>query len=323
MQPEQSYDAALPDFDVVVTDVVVEAEDVISLVLARPDGMSLAPWDPGAHIDLRLGPAIERQYSLCGDPHNNERWRIAVLRERAGRGGSEWIHNNARPGMPLTVRGPRNNFPLVKADRYVFVAGGIGITPLLPMIIALDAQGANWELVYGGRHAQAMAFAAMLEAYGQQVTLRPQDMHGLLDLERHIGEPHAGTAVYCCGPGPLIVAVEEWCNTWPPGALHVERFHPREAAAGASDRAFVVVLGRSGIRVGVAAGQSIVDALETIGVEIPTSCREGTCGTCETGVLEGIPDHRDSVLMEEEKQANDVIMPCCSRALTPVIVLDL
>jgi ferredoxin-NADP reductase len=313
----------LPDFDVVVMDVVVEAEDVISLVLALPDGAPLAAWEPGAHIDLLLGPAMERQYSLCGDPHDRSCWQVAVLRERAGRGGSDWIHSNARPGTPLTVRGPRNNFPLVEAENYVFVAGGIGITPLLPMIIALDAQGANWELVYGGRHARAMAFASTLEAYGEKVTLRPQDVHGLLDLERHVGEPRASTAVYCCGPEPLIVAVEERCSIWPPGALHVERFHPRDVAAGVLDHAFEVVLGRSGTRVGVAAGQSIVDALETIGVDIPTSCREGTCGTCETDVLEGIPDHRDSILTDEEKRTNDVIMPCCSRSLTPVIVLDL
>jgi ferredoxin-NADP reductase len=314
---------SLPDFDVVVTDVVVEAEDVISLALERPEGERLAPWDPGSHIDLILGPSMERQYSLCGDPHDSERWKIAVLRERDGRGGSEWIHNNARPGTALTVRGPRNHFALVEAEHYVFVAGGIGITPLLPMIIALDAEGANWELVYGGRHAQAMAFAATLEGFGEQVTLRPQDVHGLLDLERHVGEPRANTAVYCCGPEPLIIAVEERCTTWPPGALHVERFHPREISATVPERAFEAVLGRSGTRVGVAAGQSIVDALETIGVDIPTSCREGTCGTCETGVLEGLPDHRDSVLTEEERQSNTVIMPCCSRSLTPIIVLDL
>ena len=300
-----------------VTEIERVAEDVVSIALAADE--ALPAWEPGAHIDVMLPGDLERQYSLCGD-QDDPRWRIAVLREPESRGGSAAIHELS-PGARLRVRGPRNNFALEPADDYLFIAGGIGITPLLPMIRRLDVP---WQLLYGGRRRASMAYAEeLMAAHGDRVTLWPQDTHGLLDLDAWLGRPRSGTAVYCCGPEPLIAAVEERCATWPPDALHVERFRPRAGAGDVrADGPFDVVLARSGATVTVGEGQSILDALEDAGMFVEFSCREGVCGTCATVVLDGLPDHRDSFLDEAERTSNQTMMLCCSRALTPSLVLD-
>lgn len=311
------------ELDTVVEAVDPVADGVVVLSLAAASGAPLPEWRPGAHVDVLLGAGLERQYSLCGDPADGDRWRVAVLREPQGRGGSEIVHTRLGPGDPLRVRGPRNNFPLVEAGAYVLVAGGIGITPLLPMVRELDETGADWELTYGGRRRASMAFLDELAVYGDRVTVWPEDEHGLLALDDLLGAPRPDTAVYACGPEPLLAAVEARCSVWPADALHIERFKPRPGALSGTASAFEVVLGETGESIDVAADQSIVEALEAAGFEVPTSCREGTCGTCETAVLDGTPDHRDSFLSEDEQAAGETMMICCSRSLTPRLVLDL
>ena len=305
---------------VMVERIVEEAEDVLSLVLADPDGGDLAPAQPGAHVDLIFGKDFARPYSVWSQLSQPRRWCVAVLREPDGRGGSEWVHTRVRAGDRLEVRGPRNNFPLVDAEEYLFIAGGIGITPLLPMIEQLAARDARWRLLYGGRRRGSMAFLDRLRAFGDAVDVRPQDEAGLLDLAGWMPEPRSGVAIYCCGPEPLLTAVEKYCAPWPPGALRLERFRPA-AAPETGGGAFEVIAARSGTRVLVMEEQTIVDALGEAGVDIPTSCGEGTCETCVTRVLEGRPDHRDELLTDEQRLAGEML-PCCSRALTSPLVLD-
>ncbi|MFB4315979.1 PDR/VanB family oxidoreductase [Actinomadura sp. 21ATH] len=300
------------------------ADGVVALDLRDPDGAALPEWAPGAHIDLVVGDGLVRQYSLCGDPADRTSWRIAVLREPAGRGGSAAVHDGLPAGVTVLARGPRNHFPLLPAPRYLFVAGGIGITPILPMLRAADAAGADWRLAYGGRTAASMAFGAELAAaHGGRVELRPQDRHGPLDLAGLLRRTAPGTLVYCCGPAPLLDAVERLCADRPAGTLHVERFVPRDAGDPARAESFEVELAVSGRTLTVPPDRSILEVAEEAGVPILSSCREGTCGTCETAVLDGTVDHRDSLLTPEERAANDTMFVCVSRAACPKLLLDL
>jgi ferredoxin-NADP reductase len=309
-----SYEAEL-----VVDRRQAAADGVLALTLRHPLGEELPAWEPGAHIDVLLGPDLERQYSLCGDPADRSTWRIGVLREAEGRGGSAYVHRELSQGDKVRVRGPRNNFALRPAPRYRFIAGGIGITPILPMLAAAEAAGAEWTLLYGGRTRNSMAFTEELTAYGDRVTVAPQDESGLLDLGSVLGDVPEGTLVYCCGPGPLLDAVEERC---PGGVLHVERFQPKEQETG-PDSEFEVVLERTGKTLTVPVGVSVLDTVRDAGVEVLYSCTEGTCGTCETDVLEGTPDHRDSVLTDEEREAGETMLICVSRCQGRRLVLDL
>ncbi|MFH9982507.1 PDR/VanB family oxidoreductase [Streptomyces sp. NPDC017179] len=308
-----------------VSALVWEADGVVSVRLRRSDGGELPAWEPGAHVDLHLPGDLTRQYSLNGSPEDRSLWQVSVLREPASRGGSRAVHEALRPGEVVEVTGPRNRFRLVDAPEYLFVAGGIGITPLLPMLDRATAAGARWTLLYGGRTRASMAFLPALARYGDRVLVRPQDEYGLLGLEPFLGTPREGTKVYCCGPEPLLTAVERLCAPWPTGTLHTERFAaaPREAADADADGEFEVVLQRSGRSVTVPAGTTILQALEDQGIDAANSCREGICGTCETKVVEGVPDHRDSLLSEEERAANDTMMICVGRARCPRLVLDL
>jgi ferredoxin-NADP reductase len=298
------------------------ADGVLALTLRHPLGEELPAWEPGAHIDVVLGPDLERQYSLCGDPADLRSWRIAVLREPDGRGGSAYVHGQLEVGEKVRVRGPRNHFALQTSPRYRFVAGGIGITPILPMLAAAEAAGAEWTLLYGGRTRDSIAFTEELSRYGDKVRVAPQDETGLLDLGSVLGTPQPDTLVYCCGPGPLLDAVEERCAGWPKGALHVERFQPKVQETGA-DTEFEVVLERSGHTLTVPADVSVLDTVRAAGVEVLFSCTEGTCGTCETDVLDGTPDHRDSVLTDEEREAGETMLICVSRCRGKRLVLDL
>lgn len=312
------------ELDATIIGITTEATGIVSVELAAADGGAMPAWEPGSHIDVLLAPELERQYSLCGDPTDHSTWRIAVLREPESRGGSQWVHEKLAVGDRITVRGPRNNFRLAEAREYVFIAGGIGITPILPMIAQCESDGVTWRLVYGGRAIDSMAFRDRLSKYGDKVVFWPQDERGLIDLDDLLGQPRENVAVYCCGPGVLLDAVEDKCRSWPGGALHIERFRPRAGALEGTDTAFEVELDYSELVVPVPPGKSVVDAVEEAGVHIPTSCREGTCGTCETVVLEGTPEHRDSYLTEQEKASNEVMMPCCSRSVGGCrLVLDL
>ncbi|MCF7549523.1 PDR/VanB family oxidoreductase [Pseudonocardia sp. WMMC193] len=309
------------DLEVAGRDAV--ADGVVRLTLRSAAGEDLPEWEPGAHLDLHLGPDLVRQYSLCGDRQDRTCYQVAVLREPRSRGGSSHVHDALEVGRAVRAKGPRNHFALDEAPAYRFVAGGIGITPIIPMVAAAEKAGAEWTLTYGGRTRASMAFTAELtERYGDRVTLAPQDEVGLLDLDALLGAPREDTLVYCCGPEALLEAVEARCAAWPTGSLRLERFAPRELPATAEDGSFQVELARSGVTVTVAPGVSIVDAAAEAGVTIETSCREGTCGTCETSVLGGVPEHRDSLLTAEEQAENDVMFPCVSRASSPTLTLD-
>jgi ferredoxin-NADP reductase len=312
------------DLDCVLDAEEAVADGVIQLTFRSSGGELFPQWEPGAHVDLVLRPDLVRQYSLCGDPGDRSVLRIAVLREPEGRGGSIYVHDELRPGSRVRIRGPRNHFPLVASRKYLFIAGGIGITPILPMIAAAETSGADWRLVYGGRRRASMAFHERLVAtYGDRVSVCPQDETGLLDLDTLLAEPDPDTMIYCCGPEPLLAAVEERSAPWPRGALHLERFAPKADADAGPKGWFEVELARSGKILLVPPDKSILEVVEEAGTQILSSCQEGTCGTCETPVLSGVPDHRDSVLTPEERATGDMIMICVSRAASARLVLDL
>ncbi|WP_377273949.1 PDR/VanB family oxidoreductase [Peterkaempfera sp. SMS 1(5)a] len=304
-----------------------EAEGVVSLDLVHPAGKPLPAWEPGAHIDLHTGGQI-RQYSLCGDPADTTRYRIAVLREPSSRGGSAHVHSGLRPGAVVTVKGPRNHFPLVEADSYLFVAGGIGITPILSQARAARSRGASWRLWHGGRTRASMAFGdelLQLAGDGGEVTFHPQDEHGHLDLPAILSHAGPRTRVYCCGPEPLLAAIEAACEGLGlRERLHIERFAAvRVPQPAGGEQSFEVEAARSGVTLTVGPEESIVDALERAGVAVETSCRDGICGTCETAVLDGTPDHRDMLLSAEEHAAGRTMMVCVSRCSSRRLVLDL
>lgn len=306
-----------------VAEKQVRAEGVVALTLVHPDGARLPDWAPGAHLDLVLPNGLTRQYSLSGDRWDAQSYRIGVLREPAGRGGSAFVHDRLAVGDLVGVSAPRNNFPLVPAPRYRFVAGGIGITPILPMIHQADLLGADWRLLYGGRTRASMAFRDELAGYGERVRLHPQDERGLLPLAEFVGDPAPDVRIYCCGPGPLLDAITAACAGWPRHALRTERFVAAAQGAPALDGPFRVELARTGTTVTVPPQLSVLDAVRAAGVELLSSCRQGTCGTCETGVLAGQPDHRDSLLDEDDRAAGDCMYPCVSRSRTDHLVLDL
>ena len=313
--------------DLVVRHRSTPADGVVVLDLAHPDNQDLPRWEPGAHIDLVLGDGLTRQYSLCGDPGDSGVWRVGVLLDPNSRGGSRYVHDNLEEGATVRVRGPRNHFPLVDAPRYRFIAGGIGITPIAAMIEAVQQAGHDWTLLYGGRTRASMAFAEDLaERYPERVTIWPQDERGLLDLESLFKDPEDQTLVYCCGPEALLSAVEQHSAHWPAGILHIERFAAKaptaEEAAEALDH-FEVVCHRTGVTLEVTSDKSILEILEEADIPIMASCYEGICGTCEARVLEGTPDHRDSVLTEAEKATGEVMLVCVSRSRTERLVLDL
>ncbi|MFB7653352.1 MULTISPECIES: PDR/VanB family oxidoreductase [unclassified Streptomyces] len=290
------------------------AEDVVSLTLRGTDG-PLAPWRPGAHIDVRLPNWLTRQYSLCGDPGRLDTYRVAVRHDRLSRGGSEYVHRYLRPGRPLPVSAPRNHFPLLPAPRYLFLAAGIGITPLLPMLRAAARSGTPAELVYAGPSLAAMPFAAeLLAEQGDMVRVVTTRSQGRPDLRQVAADLAEDTLVYCCGPASWLAAAEE---AFPAARLHVERFRPT-ARTFAPDTAFEAVCRGSGRTVPVGAGESLLDALNHAGFPVPAGCREGVCGSCEVTVLDGDVEHRDDIGAPAHR-----MYPCVSRARSTRVVLDL
>jgi ferredoxin-NADP reductase len=312
--------AAPDDRTVVVTAKSRTADAVVALTLARPAGGRLPDWTPGAHIDLVLPDGITRQYSLCGDRWDAFRYRIAVRRESCAPGASAYIHDRLREGDVLAIGGPRNNFPLVPADRYLFIAGGIGITPLLPMVAQADLLGADWTLLYAGRSGTSMAFLAELVGYGERVRVFAGER---LDLAAWLSDPRPGEKVYCCGPDRLLAEVRARCAPWPAHSLRTERFTPPELPGAAGGGPFEVELAHTGATVTVDAGVTILDAALRAGASVLSSCGRGLCGTCETTVLDGRPDHRDSLLDDEERARGDSMFICVSRSAGGRLVLDL
>ncbi|MEZ0054011.1 ferredoxin-NADP reductase [Mycobacterium sp. MAA66] len=314
------------ELDLEVVSRVESADGVVTLTLADPSGAELPEWTPGAHIDLVMTPELVRQYSLCGDTTDRLRWQVGVLLDPNSRGGSEFVHNKLYPGTAIRVRGPRNHFALAGAPRYQFIAGGIGITPMLPMIAAAEATGADWRLLYGGRTRSGMAYLDELQRHGERVEVCPRDEGATFrdSLQTVLSQPDSDTLVYCCGPEGLLTAVEEACRQWPEGSLHLERFSAKEAEATEGELAtFDVECQRSGVTLTVPLGKTIYEVAEGAGLDVLGSCMEGVCGTCECDVLEGTPDHRDSVLNEAERTRGDTIMICVSRSKSERLVLDL
>ncbi|MGW8327536.1 PDR/VanB family oxidoreductase [Streptomyces sp. NPDC055897] len=298
----------------VVEHIEPVAEDVVALTLRAAAG-ELAPWEPGAHIDLALPNWLTRQYSLCGDPAERDAYRVAVRNDPLSRGGSEYVHRFLRPGRALDVSFPRNHFPLVPASGYLFVAGGIGITPLLPMLRAAVAAGLPATLLYAGPSADRMPFAGeLVRAYGDRVRVVETKRQGRPDLGALAAALEPDTLVYCCGPGAMLAAAEA---VFPAGRLHAERFRPAMRAFG-PDTAFEAVCARSGHTISVPADESLLDALAQAGRPLPSGCREGVCGSCEVPVLDGTPEHRDDIGAPE-----GTMYACVSRALSARLVLDL
>ncbi|MGW8887395.1 PDR/VanB family oxidoreductase [Streptomyces sp. NPDC055749] len=300
--------------------LLITARDVVAegVVRLRLAGDGLPAWQPGAHLDLVLPSGLVRQYSLCGDPADIDAYTIAPRLVEDGRGGSREVHGQLHEGTEVRVRGPRNRFPLVEAPAYVFVAGGIGITPILPMLRAVAASGADWRLLYGGRSRASMPFLDEIDGDDGRVTVVPEDEAGRPDATAVLAGAARGTAVYVCGPEPLMDAV---AAVLPEGcSLHLERF---TAAAGAdqASTAFEVELRRSGRTVQVAAGQSVLAAVREELPYVSYSCEQGFCGTCQQTVLEGEIDHRDELLTDAERA--DSMLLCVSRCRGERLVLDL
>ncbi|MGV9283326.1 PDR/VanB family oxidoreductase [Streptomyces sp. NPDC003730] len=289
------------------------------VVLLRLEGAGLPRWEPGAHLDLVLPSGLVRQYSLCGDPEDTSSYTVAARLVEDGRGGSRELHEQVQEGTELEVRGPRNRFPLVQAPAYAFVAGGIGITPVLPMLRALP-EGTEWRLLYGGRTRASMPFLEEIEKLdpdGGRVTVVPEDEDGLPDVGAFLADLPEGAAVYCCGPEGLMTAVAE---RLPDGAaLHLERFAPRTTADG--DGEFEVELHRSGRTLTVSGDSSVLAAVRAELPNTPYSCEQGWCGTCQQRVLEGEIDHRDELLTDSER--GDSMLICVSRCRGTRLVLDM
>jgi ferredoxin-NADP reductase len=308
-----------------VTAVESRASGVLAIEFTDPDGAELPEWAPGAHIDLLLGDDLIRQYSLCSDPRDRSTYRIGVLLEEAGRGGSKHVHSELAIGDILTALGPKNHFELEPAKRYLFIAGGIGITALLPMMLAVRRNGGEFAGVYLGRARASMAFIDELDA---GVLVAAKDEVGRTDLGALISGLEPETLVYACGPEPLLAELESVC---PPGTLHVERFavlpllelDGTATIAFEEEKEFEVYLEQSDVTLTVGAEQTVLDALESVGADIYSDCREGICSTCETVVIEGVVDHRDHVLSAKERESNKLMMVCVSRSAGPRLVLDL
>ncbi|MEV8316911.1 PDR/VanB family oxidoreductase [Streptomyces sp. NPDC059900] len=296
-----------------------EADGVLSVELVHPDGKPLPAWTPGAHLDLHTGGHV-RQYSLCGDPRDTATYRIGVLNEASSRGGSRHVHTKLRPGQTVTASEPRNHFALEDAPGYLFVAGGIGITPLLAMAREAARRGADWRMVYGGRTRGSMAFTDELGALEGDLALIPQDELGHIDIAAALAGLPGDTLVYCCGPEPLLAAVEAAA---PADRLRVERFAAPVVERAGDESAFEVECRRSGVTLSVGEDTSVLQAAEAAGLTVTSSCQEGICGSCETRVLDGTPDHRDFLLSEAEHAANASMMICVSRCASGRLVLDL
>ncbi|WP_024795970.1 PDR/VanB family oxidoreductase [Tomitella biformata] len=302
-----------------IESVTAQGPDVISLELVDPDGGQLPSWIPGAHLDILLPSGKQRQYSLCGDPADRTRYRIAVRRIADGLGGSREMHE-LTAGRTIDVVGPRNAFPLIAAESYLFIAGGIGITPILPMVRQCHERGIPWKLVYLGRSRETMPFLDELAQYPSgQVEIRPDDEFGLPDVTHIIPTAAQGSAIYMCGPTPLMATARGLMREInPSGSLHTERFSALPVVGG---KAFEVRLAASGITVQVAADETALAAIRREVPGVAYSCQQGFCGTCRVRVCGGKVDHRDRLLTPGERA--ETMLTCVSRSAGGPLVVDL
>jgi ferredoxin-NADP reductase len=306
-----------------------EADGILGFELTPlTPAAELPAFKAGAHIDLHLPNGLVRSYSLLNNPKERHRYLIGVNKDAQSRGGSAYLHEVLRTGTVLDIGEPRNNFPLDETAPFnVFIAGGIGITPMLGMIARSQTLGTPWKLYYTARTRQNAAFLSVLESYqgqlGAEVVLNFDQEPGgkLLDLNAIVQTLPANAHVYCCGPLPMLSAYEKSTAGLPPERVHMEYFAAKDSAA--TDGGFTVELARTGKSFKVLVGHTILDSLLDLGIDPPYSCREGICGTCEVRVMAGTPDHRDLVLSSAEKAANNRMMICCSGAKSAKLVLDL
>jgi vanillate O-demethylase ferredoxin subunit len=311
---------------VLVSDVCAEAKDVITLELRAIGGGELPAFTPGAHLDLHLPNGLVRNYSLTNDWRERGRYVVGVGRAADSRGGSSYIHSNIRAGLQIKISAPRNNFPLDEdSASFLFIAGGIGITPIMAMVRWCVAKQKSWRLIYAARSRQRTAFYEELCAIGAgRVQFHFDDECGqVFDAAVAISSWSEGETVYCCGPAPLMEAVKELTANLPSGTAQFEWFTVPEADEEQQSSSFTVRLERSGVEFEVPEQKSILEVLEEHGFEIPFSCREGLCGTCITNVCAGEPDHRDYVLSDEERESGKMMTICCSRSKSPILALDL
>lgn len=312
--------------EVVVAKKQLEAEGICSFELAREDGQPLPAFSAGAHIDVHLNGGLTRQYSLCNSASETHRYQIAVLKEPTSRGGSQQMHEMVQEGQCLSISAPRNLFELdSSAEHSLLFAGGIGITPILCMAERLSHLGASFTLHYSVRSRDRAAFLTRLQSspFADRVHVHFDDEEPLNALAV-LANPAAGTHLYVCGPGGYMeyVLSSGRAEGWPDELLHREYFSAG-AEVSAPGEAFEIEIASSGEVMRVAAGQTIIDVLYDAGIDVPVSCEQGVCGTCVTRVLDGIPEHRDSFLTQAQRAANDQFTPCCSRAKSSRLILDL
>ena len=304
------------------------AVNALLLELESASGEVLPEWPPGAHLDIRLPSGRTRQYSLCGAREDRSTYVVVVLREPHGRGGSEEIYRELGVGTEFISSTPRDHFRLVDASEYVLIAGGIGITPIKAMVDELRARGARWRLHYGGRSREHMAFVdELVDLGGDNVSIVPQDVDGLLDVRAIIGNLSPEAAIYCCGPAPLLDAVLTACaEAGASERLHFERFVPPTDGAEFvtdGDTAFEVELRSSGVTLQVPADKTLLEVVQSVLPDVPFSCTEGYCGSCESVVLDGEPDHRGSLMTPEEHDEEGTMLICVGRSKSHRLVLDL
>ncbi len=318
-----------PTLSVRVARKQVEAIDICSFELVAEAGTTLPGFAAGSHVDVLLPGGITRQYSLCNDPTENHRYLIGVLRDPASRGGSRAMHDAVQEGDCLRISAPKNHFPLAhEARRHLLLAGGIGITPILCMAERLANISASFEMHYCTRSRVRTAFHERIAQSGFAARAHFHFDDGpagqKLDIEQFLATPEDGMHLYVCGPRGFMDAVlgTARARAWPEAQLHYE-FFAADVGTADSNTDFEVQLASSGRIVTVPRDKSALQALAAAGIDLPFACEQGVCGTCLTRILEGVPDHRDSYLTPEERAANDQFTPCCSRARTPRLVLDL
>jgi ferredoxin-NADP reductase len=311
-----------------VADIKQEARDIKLIELAPVNDEALPPFSAGSHIDLHLANGMIRSYSLSNAPDDGDHYVIGVKNEESGRGGSQFIHERLKIGDQIEISKPRNQFHLdERAEHSVLIAGGIGVTPLVSMSRRLESLGKSWEMHYAGRDAANLGFVSQLSKFGPKVRFyfrkgsEEIPASERIDLVTLVAAAPANAHFYCCGPTEMIAGFEAAVASLSPDSVHLERFSNDESIDKAGS--FTVVLQQSGETVEVQSGQTILEALLERGIDVPYSCTEGICSTCETRVIAGIPDHRDMILSKEQKESNKLIMICCSRSKTDTLVLDL
>ena len=306
-----------------LTAITYAAEQVHIYEFRPVSGASVPPFTAGAHVDLHLPNGLVRQYSIANAQGERHRYVLGVKRDAAGRGGSRFLHDDLRVGTVVKVGGPRNNFPLVEAAAHsVLIAGGIGVTPIVSMVARLRSLARPWELHYAVRRRREAAFLDELLAGDGHVRLHVDEEQGsMIDVAAIVRAAPEEAHLYCCGPTPMLEAFAAAAASRPAERVHLEYFS--SAVAPAVESGFIVELARSKVRVEVPPGQTILEALRARGLEVQSSCEQGICGSCETRVLAGEPDHRDMLLSDEEKATNQVMMICCSGSRSAILVLDL